>query len=225
MMAAGAYPDRCIACSDEDFQPRARQLTSPADWKSRRARTAASIRRSSGCCRPPHSDAPRASRAAVPGHGPGGAVVRRAVVGRLRDRGNPARAGRRRARRRSSSPTPIGLLIATLLALVAFSYRQTIHAYPSGGGAYIVAKDNIGEMPALIAAAALLIDYTLTVAVSIAAGVAALTSAFPALHVNRVELSLGVPRRPDDRQPARHPRIGAHLRRPDLLLHRHDSRC
>ena len=57
-------------------------------------------------------------------------------------------------------------------ALVAFSYRQTIHAYPSGGGAYIVSKDNLGAAPALIAAAALLIDYTLTVAVSIAAGVA-----------------------------------------------------
>ncbi len=86
--------------------------------------------------------------------------------------------------------TPIGLLIATLLALVAFSYRQTIQAYPSGGGAYIVSKDNLGELPALTAAAALLIDYTLTVAVSIAAGVAALTSAFPAMHVSRVELSL-----------------------------------
>jgi amino acid transporter len=86
--------------------------------------------------------------------------------------------------------TPIGLLIATLLALVAFSYRQTIYAYPGGGGAYIVSKDNLGETPALVAAAALLIDYTLTVAVSVAAGVAALTSAFPAMHVSRVELSL-----------------------------------
>ena len=85
---------------------------------------------------------------------------------------------------------PIGLLIAALLGLVAFSYRQTIHAYPSGGGAYIVSKDNLGMNPALVAAAALLIDYTLTVAVSIAAGVAAVTSAFPTLHVNRVELSL-----------------------------------
>jgi amino acid transporter len=82
-------------------------------------------------------------------------------------------------------------VIAAILAIVVFSYRQTIHAYPSGGGAYIVAKDNIGETPALIAAAALLIDYVLTVAVSIAAGVAALTSAFPAWHVNRVEMTLG----------------------------------
>jgi amino acid transporter len=87
--------------------------------------------------------------------------------------------------------TPIGAVIATMLAIVVFSYRQTIHAYPSGGGAYIVAKDNLGEMPALIAAAALLIDYVLTVAVSIAAGVAALTSAFPQWHVNRVEMTLG----------------------------------
>jgi amino acid transporter len=87
--------------------------------------------------------------------------------------------------------TPIAFVIAAILAIVVFSYRQTIHAYPSGGGAYIVAKDNIGETPALVAAAALLIDYVLTVAVSIAAGVAALTSAFPAWHVNRVEMTLG----------------------------------
>ena len=87
--------------------------------------------------------------------------------------------------------TPIAMLIATLLAIVAFSYRQTIHAYPNGGGAYIVSKDNLGINAALVAASALLIDYTLTVAVSIAAGVAAVTSAFPSLHVNRVELSLG----------------------------------
>lgn len=86
--------------------------------------------------------------------------------------------------------TPIAFLIAALLAIVAFSYRQTIHAYPNGGGAYIVSKDNLGINAALVAAAALLIDYTLTVAVSIAAGVAAVTSAFPSWHVNRVELSL-----------------------------------
>ncbi len=90
-----------------------------------------------------------------------------------------------------SFATPIAFIIAAILAVVVFSYRQTIHAYPSGGGAYIVAKDNLGEMPALIAAAALLIDYVLTVAVSIAAGVAALTSAFPQWHVNRVEMTLG----------------------------------
>ena len=90
-----------------------------------------------------------------------------------------------------SYATPIAFVIAAILAIVVFSYRQTIHAYPTGGGAYIVSKDNLGEMPALIAAGSLLIDYILTVAVSIAAGVAALTSAFPDWHANRVELTLG----------------------------------
>jgi amino acid transporter len=89
-----------------------------------------------------------------------------------------------------SLATPIAFIIAAILAIVVFSYRQTIHAYPSGGGAYIVAKENLGELPALVAAAALLIDYILTVAVSIAAGVAAITSAFPQWHVNRVEMTL-----------------------------------
>jgi amino acid transporter len=89
-----------------------------------------------------------------------------------------------------SLSTPVSAVIALLLLIVAFSYRQTIFAYPTGGGAYLVAKDNLGDTPALVAAAALLIDYTLTVAVSIAAGVAALTSAFPTLHMSRVELSL-----------------------------------
>ena len=86
--------------------------------------------------------------------------------------------------------TPIGVVIALLLIVVAFSYRQTIHAYPNGGGAYIVARSNLGDTPGLIAAAALLIDYVLTVAVSICAGVAAVTSAFPAWHLSRTELSL-----------------------------------
>jgi amino acid transporter len=86
--------------------------------------------------------------------------------------------------------TPIAFTIAAILAIVVFSYRQTVHAYPSGGGAYLVSKDNLGEAPALIAAASLLIDYVLTVAVSIAAGVAAITSAFPQLHINRIEMTL-----------------------------------
>ena len=72
---------------------------------------------------------------------------------------------------------PVSVGIALLLAIVATSYRQTIHAYPSGGGAYIVAKENLGTTPGLIAGAALLVDYVLTVSVSIAAGVAAITSA------------------------------------------------
>jgi amino acid transporter len=87
--------------------------------------------------------------------------------------------------------TPIGCVIAGLMLVIAFSYRQTIHAYPGGGGAYRVARENIGTTAGLVAAAALLLDYVLTVAVSIAAGVAAVTSAFPAWHVNTVELSLG----------------------------------
>jgi amino acid transporter len=72
---------------------------------------------------------------------------------------------------------PISIIIAVVLGIVATSYRQTIHAYPSGGGAYIVAKDNLGVTPGLVAAAALLVDYILTVSVSISAGVAAITSA------------------------------------------------
>jgi amino acid transporter len=72
---------------------------------------------------------------------------------------------------------PISIAIATLLIIVSISYRQTIHAYPSGGGAYIVAKENLGTTAGLTAAASLLVDYVLTVSVSVAAGVAALTSA------------------------------------------------
>lgn len=85
---------------------------------------------------------------------------------------------------------PIALAILLLLSILTFSYRQTIHAYPSGGGAYIVAKDNLGEVPGLVAGASLLIDYVLTVAVSIASGVAQLTSAFPVLNNHRVILAL-----------------------------------
>src|SRR5207245_196235 len=73
---------------------------------------------------------------------------------------------------------PISIGIATLLIIVATSYRHTIHAYPSGGGSYIVATDNLGTMPGLIAAASLLVDYILTVSVSVAAGVAAIMSIF-----------------------------------------------
>ena len=86
--------------------------------------------------------------------------------------------------------TPLGFVIAALLLVVAFSYRQTIHAYPGGGGAYIVARENISESAGLVAGASLLIDYVLTVAVSIAAGVAAITSALPMWHGHRVALCL-----------------------------------
>jgi amino acid transporter len=83
---------------------------------------------------------------------------------------------------------PIGLGIAALIAIVVASYRQTILAYPAGGGAYIVTRENLGRYPSLVAGAALLIDYVLTVAVSIAAGIAAITSAFPGLYRYRVWL-------------------------------------
>jgi amino acid transporter len=87
---------------------------------------------------------------------------------------------------------PIGLTIAGLLIIVALSYYQTIHAYPSGGGSYIVARSNLGTFPGLIAAAALLIDYVLNAAVSLTAGVAALASAFPELWPHRTVLALAL---------------------------------
>jgi amino acid transporter len=83
---------------------------------------------------------------------------------------------------------PIGLAICVLIAVVVSSYRQTIRAYPKGGGAYLVSKDNLGTPAGLVAGAALMTDYVLTVAVSVAAGVAAATSAVPALFPFRVAL-------------------------------------
>lgn len=85
---------------------------------------------------------------------------------------------------------PIALAIAGLLVVVSVSYQQTIHAYPSGGGSYIVARANLGPTAGLVAAGALLIDYVLTVSVSVAAGVAALTSAVPWLLAHRVLLGV-----------------------------------
>ena len=86
---------------------------------------------------------------------------------------------------------PIAVAIALLMVVVVVSYRQTIRAYPNGGGAYIVSKENLGTIPGLVAASALLIDYVLTVSVSIVAGVIAITSAVPSLLDVRVELSVG----------------------------------
>ncbi len=86
----------------------------------------------------------------------------------------------------------IALGIVFLLAVVTISYEQTIHAYRGGGGAYIVARDNLGELPAQIAGAALLTDYILTVAVSISSGVAQLTSGFPVLYPYRVPIAVGI---------------------------------
>ena len=89
-----------------------------------------------------------------------------------------------------SRALPISLMITALLAIVALSYYQTIHGYPSGGGSYVVARENLGMLPGLLAASALLVDYVLTAAVSLTAGVEAIASAFPALWGYRIELSL-----------------------------------
>jgi len=86
---------------------------------------------------------------------------------------------------------PIALAVALLLAIVVASYRQTCFAYPGGGGAYVVSKENLGDGAALIAAAALLVDYVMTVAVSVVAGVVAITSAVAPLAPYAVQLSVG----------------------------------
>jgi amino acid transporter len=85
---------------------------------------------------------------------------------------------------------PIGLTITTILVIVALSYYQTIQAYPSGGGSYVVARDNLGAQAGLLAGAALLLDYVLVAAVSLCAGVEALASAFPVLWPHRVMIAL-----------------------------------
>ncbi len=87
---------------------------------------------------------------------------------------------------------PLAVAIVILLAILTLSYEQIIHAYSGGGGAYIVARDNVGEIPAQVAGAALLTDYILTVAVSISSGVAQVTSAFPQLFPYRVAISVGL---------------------------------
>src|SRR5246127_4214253 len=87
---------------------------------------------------------------------------------------------------------PISMSIIILLAIVYFSYRQTIAAYPGGGGSYTVARQNLGVTAGLLAAAALMIDYILVVAVGISAGVGALVSALPSLQPHTVALCLGI---------------------------------
>src|SRR6187200_2357488 len=85
---------------------------------------------------------------------------------------------------------PIALAIIALLTIVTISYQQTIHAYPGGGGAYIVSRDNLGELPAQVAGASLLTDYILTVAVSISSGVAQIVSAYPDTDPYRVQIGV-----------------------------------
>src|SRR5580693_4908485 len=87
---------------------------------------------------------------------------------------------------------PITIAIVALLAILVFSYRQVIDAYPMGGGAYAVSRANLGKHTSLVAAASLVVDYTLTVAVSIAAGVASLQSAFPSLAGATIPMCLGI---------------------------------
>jgi amino acid transporter len=86
---------------------------------------------------------------------------------------------------------PIAIAISTLMVIVIASYRQTVRAYPNGGGAYIVSRENLGEYPGLIAASALLVDYMMTVVVSTVAGVVAITSAVPSLSPHKVILAIG----------------------------------
>lgn len=87
---------------------------------------------------------------------------------------------------------PVAIALVSVVALIAYSYRATIHAYPNGGGAYIVAHDNLGKLPGLVAAGSLLVDYILTVSVSVAAGLAAIVSFAPGLHPYRVHVSLAI---------------------------------
>ncbi|HSO96505.1 MAG TPA: APC family permease [Acidimicrobiia bacterium] len=87
---------------------------------------------------------------------------------------------------------PISLVVIALLVVVTASYRQTLYAYPNGGGSYIVSRENLGRIPSLVAAASLMVDYTLTVSVSVAAGTAAITSAVAPLRGHPVAIGLGL---------------------------------
>ncbi len=103
---------------------------------------------------------------------------------------------------------PISAVIVGLLVLVALSYRQTVFAYPGGGGSYTVAKDNLGTGSGLVAAAALLTDYILTVSVSISSGIAAITSAYPRLAPHAVALCIAAVIVRGVGEPARRARVG-----------------
>ena len=113
---------------------------------------------------------------------------------------------------------PVSAAVSLLLAIVVLSYRQTVRAYSTSGGSYIVSRENLGTIPSLIAGAALLTDYVLTVAVSVAAGVLAIVSAVPSLQHLTLELAIGS-RRPDHRrEPARRAGVRCCVRDPDLRL-------
>ena len=118
---------------------------------------------------------------------------------------------------------PISLVVIALLVIVTASYRQTLYAYPSGGGSYIVSRENLGTGTSLVAAAALMVDYTLTVSVSIAAGVAAITSAIAPLRGHEVALVARPARSDRRREPARGAGVRPTVRAADVPLHRDDE--
>ena len=117
---------------------------------------------------------------------------------------------------------PVSFAIIILLVIVFFSYRQTIDAYPNGGGSYTVASENLGTLPSLLAAAALMIDYVLTAAVGISAGVGALVSVDPGqLHRHMLALCLAHPVPAHHREPPRCARNRRRLSRSHISLRRH----
>jgi hypothetical protein len=118
----------------------------------------------------------------------------------------------------------VAVAVVVLLAVVVASYRQTCHAYPSGGGAYAVSRANLGRNAALVAASALLLDYVLTVAVSVAAGVDAITSACLVLRPAAVGISLGFCSAARGAESAGCQGVGHRLRGADLRVHHGDSR-
>ena len=115
----------------------------------------------------------------------------------------------------------VGLAVVFLLVVVVASYSKTVYAYPNGGGAYTVSKDNLGQSAALVAAAALVVDYMLTVAVSVTSGVANLASAFPDLHHYTMAICLGLVLMLTAVNLRRDPGVRPRLRRPDLRVHHH----
>ncbi len=107
---------------------------------------------------------------------------------------------------------PVSGAVSLLLAIVVLSYRQTVRAYSTSGGSYIVSRENLGTIPSLVAAAALLTDYVLTVAVSVAAGVLAIVSAVPSLQHLTLELSIAAVIADHARQPPRSARVRCRIR-------------
>ena len=114
----------------------------------------------------------------------------------------------------------IAAAVVLLLAVVVLSYRQVVQAYPSGGGSYEVVSKNLGPTAGLVVAAALLVDYVMTVAVSVAAGVDNIISAVPELNPYRVAVNVGFIVVLTGDESARGPRIRAGVRRADLRFHR-----